>query len=359
MRLDTNHLLFAPQFYFLFCVIILLVFGIFWHQPRIKNTLNQSILVKSSVESVSLGFAISILLHYSLIQHNNAFLFDIYIYFKSYSTFTKTFLFTISNIILLSSLNSIKNKKLKQYEFAILIGFATIGAIFIVNSSNLLVTYLALELQTLVIYTLVIETRSFKNNIRANINYFVLRIFASGILSVAIEKYFMLKNNTFLETYLIIEIILGIGIILIPIYLYKRKRKPAVHTYVILAFVPHFLTDSNIADIYDFLSKNIQKNYGKILVKKNILFTYKQDLDMLIGHKKDDPNKKFTSIIIEYSFIHPVDFNEFKSLIHFCFKTIERSNLDKLFPISIYIEYFTQDINVFGYIKHILKTEKK
>nr|YP_010041673.1 NADH dehydrogenase subunit 2 [Cyanophora biloba]QPB15002.1 NADH dehydrogenase subunit 2 [Cyanophora biloba] len=183
----NDFIYFTPEIYFLFCVITLLVFGIFWHQPTLKSTIDRPVLVKNTLWLFSLVFSIYILLLYNGILLNNIFLFDKALQLNSYSTFAKIFLVIVSNIVLIASLNYVKNEKINQYEFAILIGFATIGAILLLNSFNLLASYLALELQTLSIYALIAIKRSSEKSLEASIKYLILSAFSSGILLFGIS----------------------------------------------------------------------------------------------------------------------------------------------------------------------------
>nr|YP_010041711.1 NADH dehydrogenase subunit 2 [Cyanophora sudae]QPB15041.1 NADH dehydrogenase subunit 2 [Cyanophora sudae] len=183
----NNFIYFIPEIYFLFGIIILLVFGIFWNKSSLINTTNQPIMIKNSIWLLCLTMAFYMVLLSKTIQLNNIFLFDKALQLNSYYTFAKIFLIIISGIVLLVSLNYIKNEKINQYEFAILIGFATIGALLLLNSFNLFASYLALELQTLSIYALIAIKRYSEKSLEASIKYLILSAFSSGILLFGIS----------------------------------------------------------------------------------------------------------------------------------------------------------------------------
>jgi NADH-quinone oxidoreductase subunit N len=76
---------------------------------------------------------------------------------------------------------SLRQDKINAFEYTILILFSVLGMLLLVCSANLLSLYLALELQSLVLYVLASFCRSSAFSAEAGLKYFILGALSSGL----------------------------------------------------------------------------------------------------------------------------------------------------------------------------------
>jgi NADH-quinone oxidoreductase subunit N len=76
---------------------------------------------------------------------------------------------------------------LARFEFPVLMLFATVGMMGMVSADNLMVLYVALELQSLALYVLAAFARDDVRSSEAGLKYFVLGALASGLLLYGIS----------------------------------------------------------------------------------------------------------------------------------------------------------------------------
>ena len=76
---------------------------------------------------------------------------------------------------------------LARFEFPVLMLFATVGMMGMVSAGNLMVLYVALELQSLALYVLAAFARDDVRSSEAGLKYFVLGALASGLLLYGIS----------------------------------------------------------------------------------------------------------------------------------------------------------------------------
>jgi NADH-quinone oxidoreductase subunit N len=75
---------------------------------------------------------------------------------------------------------SLRADKINSFEYTILVLFSVLGMLLLVCSANLLSLYLALELQSLVLYVLASFSRSSAFSAEAGLKYFILGALSSG-----------------------------------------------------------------------------------------------------------------------------------------------------------------------------------
>nr|YP_006280851.1 NADH dehydrogenase subunit 2 [Cyanophora paradoxa]ADW79205.1 NADH dehydrogenase subunit 2 [Cyanophora paradoxa] len=193
-----NHFIyFIPEFYFCINILILLVFGLFWY--NLSSSTKQPILIKNAIWLLILSASIYILLLIDSINLQNIFLFDKVLQLNGFYTFTKIFLFIISIIVLFSSLNYVKNEKINQYEYVVLLSFVIIASILLINSFNLFSAYMALELQTLAMYILIAIKRNSEKSLEASIKYLILSAFSSGILLFGLSLIYGISGTLYFD----------------------------------------------------------------------------------------------------------------------------------------------------------------
>jgi NADH-quinone oxidoreductase subunit N len=110
------------------------------------------------------------------ILFNNTFIYD------DLSMFSKSFILVATIFCLLISQDYFENKKLNSFEDYLLVLLAVLGLLLLVSSSDLILAYLAIELQSLSFYVLATFKRNSAYSTEAGLKYFVLGAFASGLI---------------------------------------------------------------------------------------------------------------------------------------------------------------------------------
>jgi NADH-quinone oxidoreductase subunit N len=98
------------------------------------------------------------------------------------SSFLKILILASSAFALFFTNQYIKDNKIDQFEYPILIMSAILGMFVMVSSNNLIGLYLGIELQSLSLYVLASLNRDSVKSTEAGVKYFVLGALSSGLL---------------------------------------------------------------------------------------------------------------------------------------------------------------------------------
>ena len=159
-----------PEIFLTISISILLMAGVFF-----KNSYN----FVTRISLIVLLCLILILLNNdsSVIKvFSNSFIVD------PFSNFIKILIIVSSIFVLYSSQKFIKDHKLNQFEYPIIILLAILGMFIMVSSNDLILFYLGLELQSLSLYILAAIDRDNLRSSESGIKYFVLSALSSGLL---------------------------------------------------------------------------------------------------------------------------------------------------------------------------------
>lgn len=102
--------------------------------------------------------------------------------YDAYGHYVKLFLGLAGAATLLFSQSYLVPEKLDQYEYSVLILYATLGMSVMVSSGSLLTLYIGVELQSLALYVLAAFNRDSLRASEAGLKYFVLGALSSGLL---------------------------------------------------------------------------------------------------------------------------------------------------------------------------------
>lgn len=167
-----------PELFLGISIIYLLILGsilsTYKTYPLIQNlTLNLSTLVITL--SLFLIFNDKLWVKETLIFNNT-------VAHDYLSFFSKSLILIFSLICLIMIQNYIKDQRLNQFEYIIIILLAILGFLLLCSANDLITAYLAIELQSLAFYVM----SSFKKNssfsVEAGLKYFVLGSFSSALL---------------------------------------------------------------------------------------------------------------------------------------------------------------------------------
>ena len=167
-----------PELYLIISTFVVLIYGVllsvsqYWGYPLL--------LLSTGWLSVQILFLTTLLV-----------LFFPYINFISWSSFLVSNFYTLSFKLLILftctfwiifSLPYLKNEKINSFEYWIFILITILSFFFILQSCDLLIIYLVVELQSLSFYVLASFKRSSEFSTEAGLKYFVLGAFSSAFL---------------------------------------------------------------------------------------------------------------------------------------------------------------------------------
>ena len=166
----NNLSILAPEIFLSISIFFLLMIGVF-----LKNSYN--IVTK---------FSLLILILLIVILYNDTGeVFKVFLssYIKDpFSNFIKILIAISSIFVLNSSQIFIKENKLDQFEYPIIILISVLGMFIMVSSNDLILFYLGLELQSLSLYILAAIDRDNVRSSESGIKYFILSALSSGLL---------------------------------------------------------------------------------------------------------------------------------------------------------------------------------
>lgn len=115
------------------------------------------------------------------------------------SIFLKTITLLGSLCCVLLSMNYVKQEKLNNFEYFVLLLLGVVAIIFVSSAHDLLAMYLSIEFQSLVFYILATIRRSSEFSTEAGLKYFILGAFSSGLLLFGITMLYGFTGLTNFE----------------------------------------------------------------------------------------------------------------------------------------------------------------
>ena len=100
---------------------------------------------------------------------------------SSFIQFFKILVIVGSSATIIISKKYFIELKLARFEIPVLLMFSTLGMLIMICSNNLMVMYLAIELQSLSLYVLAAIKRDSLHSAESGVKYFVLGALSSGI----------------------------------------------------------------------------------------------------------------------------------------------------------------------------------
>ncbi len=120
----------------------------------------------------------------------------------SYSHFMNLLFLGAAGLTFLGSLNYLDREGLQHPEYYVLLLFSTIGMMLMVSALDLIVLFIALELMSLTVYTLVAFRRSDRKSNEASLKYFILGGAASAILLYGVALLYGATGSTNIQNIL-------------------------------------------------------------------------------------------------------------------------------------------------------------
>ena len=159
-----------PELFLSLAIMFILMLGVF-----IKN----SYKLVNLLTIITLIF--SIILVFNQSEQTERIFQDSYI-IDNLSIFMKILTLLFCLFVLISSKDYIKYNGIDKIEYPVIVLASTLGMILMISSYDLIIFYLALELQSLCLYILASFKRDNESSTEAGLKYFVLSALASGLL---------------------------------------------------------------------------------------------------------------------------------------------------------------------------------
>jgi NADH-quinone oxidoreductase subunit N len=162
----------APEIFLAIATMILMMIGVFASQERAMR-----IVSSLAVLAILVTMGISVLQgQTTLIAFNGLFVIN------AFTVFTKVLVLLGSLLTLIISQDYARREHMAQFEFPILILFATVGMMMMISANDLISLYLGIELQSLSLYVIAAFQRDTVRSSEAGLKYFVLGALSSGML---------------------------------------------------------------------------------------------------------------------------------------------------------------------------------
>lgn len=196
---DILYLL--PEIFFIFSIIVILVYSIFMSNKYIllNNKKYNTPIITSIVNNLIIYFMLILLILYFLNINNFKILFTGQFVINYYTQIGKILVLIIAILCLLTFNSYLKNNKINNYEYLILVAISILSICLLLNTNDLLHYYIIIELQSLCFYTI---TALKKNNIyssEAGLKYFILGSIISGLLLLGIALLYGMTGLTNLK----------------------------------------------------------------------------------------------------------------------------------------------------------------
>ena len=176
-----------PELFLSLTIMFLLMVGVF---------VKKSFKVVNLLTLLALIFAIILVLDQP--KEINKVFDDSYI-IDNLSIYMKVLTLFFCFFVILSSKDYLKTNNIDKIEYPILILSSTLGMMLMISSYDLIIFYLALELQSLSLYILAAFKRENEKSVEAGLKYFVLSALASGLLLYGFSLIYGFTGSTNFE----------------------------------------------------------------------------------------------------------------------------------------------------------------
>lgn len=179
-----------PESIFIVSILYGLILGLSFLKKEIEYLIN-TFFIRFTLLVIFYTFMLVLNLPYT-----NAFLFEGLLIFDPYILFSKLFILFLTFVFLFLISDYLKSFKMNRYEFFIFILLGLLGLFFLLNSNDMLVLYLSLELQSLTFYLMVALRKDSPFSAEASLKYFILGALFSGLLLFGISLLYGFTGTT-------------------------------------------------------------------------------------------------------------------------------------------------------------------
>jgi NADH-quinone oxidoreductase subunit N len=169
-----------PELFLFLAISILLLFGAFAREKGKGD--KASVIISRPIAQVSVLVLFLTRLLVLERPFENQSLFHNRLILNPFTQFRKFVILGGGGFLIWIGLDYMKKERINAFEYIILILFACLGIILLVSAQDLIVLYLAIEMQSLSLYALAAFQRNSAFSTEAGLKYFILGAFSSGLL---------------------------------------------------------------------------------------------------------------------------------------------------------------------------------
>lgn len=175
---ENDYMALFPECFCIACALFLTLYGVVITTSE-KHGYPVALNAIAGLTVLTLFYAILLIINSPL--KNGVFLYHSFIYDDA-GSFFKIFICFSTIAAILISLESLKRESISNFEYSLKILLSTSSMMFLVSAGDLILMYLAIELQSLCFYVLAAFKRDSEFSTEAGLKYFLLGAFSSGIL---------------------------------------------------------------------------------------------------------------------------------------------------------------------------------
>jgi NADH-quinone oxidoreductase subunit N len=186
-----------PELFLFLSLSVVLIFGAFATEKGSNSKFPVIIARPIAQVRVLILFLTRLLVLESPFENQS--LFHNRLILNPFTQFSKFIILVGGGLLIWIGLDYIKKEKINAFEYIILILFACLGIILLVAAQDLIVLYLAIEMQSLSLYALAAFKRDSAFSTEAGLKYFILGAFSSGLLLFGSSLIYGFTGTTNLE----------------------------------------------------------------------------------------------------------------------------------------------------------------
>ena len=184
----STLILVLPELVLLGAALSLLMFGVFRR--------GQSDSGITSLAVVFMGLA---LVFVFAIPNSETKIFDGLLINDPFAKFMKSLVLIGAMLTLIMGYGYRKRGELVNFEYPVLILFATLGMLLMISANNLMALYIGIELQSLSLYVIAAFDRDSRSSGEAGLKYFILGALSSGLLLYGCSLVYGFSGSTSFE----------------------------------------------------------------------------------------------------------------------------------------------------------------
>ena len=184
----SKLILVLPELVLLGAALSLLMFGVFRREQSDSGI--------TSLAVVFMGLALVFVLAIPNIETT---ILDCLLINDPFAKFMKSLVLIGAMLTLIMGYGYRKRGELVNFEYPVLILFATLGMLLMISANNLMALYIGLELQSLSLYVIAAFDRDSRRSGEAGLKYFILGALSSGLLLYGCSLVYGFSGSTSFE----------------------------------------------------------------------------------------------------------------------------------------------------------------
>nr|YP_010139030.1 NADH dehydrogenase subunit 2 [Lithodesmium undulatum]QQJ94638.1 NADH dehydrogenase subunit 2 [Lithodesmium undulatum] len=197
---------------------------------------------------------------------------------NDYLSFSSKILVSIISICCLFIINSyLKEQKINQFEYILLILFAILGIFLLCSSDDLLTAYLAIELQSLAFYVLAAFKKNSTFSVESGLKYFILGAFSSSFFLFGSSLIYGISGSISFESFkdLYFTSYPGNSLKLLTLKEYYYNQDQLLIFYAIIqklvSYDTNFLNEQDFHFLYNECSSSLITNNQELSIYRDLL----------------------------------------------------------------------------------------